>query len=110
MAEEKLNSYQKRVQKENKMRKFFTYTCNTGGLNELLKKYGLRMTPNGAVRDDTASSALFKSFLENTVIPAIEKELGIKGIKVHKKPTHLTLNLFQWYKAEIKQEENNNNN
>lgn len=98
---EVLTPYQKRVQKEDKMRHFFTYTCNSGGLNELLKRYGLRMTPNGAVRDDTASSALFKEFLEKMVVPAIEKELGIKGVKVHKKPTHLTLNLFQWYKAEI---------
>ena len=98
---EQLTPYQKRVQKEDKMRKFFTQTCNTGGLNALLKQYGLRMCSDGSVRDDTASTMLFKNYLNDIVLPAIEKELGITGIKVHKKPTHLTLNLLQWYKAEI---------
>lgn len=98
---EPLTPYQKRVQKEDRMRKFFTQTCNSGGLNALLKEYGLRITADGSVRDDTASTVLFKNYLNDIVLPAIEKELGIKGIKVHKKPTYNTLNLLQWYKAEI---------
>ena len=65
---EKLTPYQKRCQKEEKMKHFFTYTCNSGGLQQVL---------------------------------------GITGIKVHKNPSALTQNLFEWYKAEIKQEQNN---
>ena len=98
---EQLSYYQKRVQKENKMRKFFTQTCNTGGLNELLNRYGLVLHSNGVVRDKTASTKLFQQYLEEVVVPAIEKELGIKGIKVHPNPSPLTQNLFKWYKAEI---------
>lgn len=98
---EQLSYYKKRVQKENKMRKFFTQTCNTGGLNELLRKHGLVMHADGTVKDNGACSQLLKSYLNDIVLPAIEKELGIKGIKVHDNPSPLTLNLFRWSKAEI---------
>ena len=107
---EKLTPYQKRRQKENKMRHFFTNTCNSGGLQQVLARHGLRMYSDGAIKDYGCVKAIFKHYLEHVVLPDIEKELGITGIKVHKSPSALTQNLFEWYKAEIKQEENNNNN
>lgn len=103
---EKLTPYQKRCQKEEKMRHFFTHTCNNGGLNQVLAKHGLRLCGmDGLVRDNGCSRILFKHYLENVVVPAIEKELGITGIKVHPNPSYLTQNLFRWYKAEIKSTE-----
>ena len=99
---DKLTPYQKRVQKEEKMRYFFTHTCNSGGINELLNRYGLVLHSDGTVRDRVASTKLFQQYLEEVVVPAIEKELGITGIKVHPNPSYLTQNLFRWYKAEIK--------
>lgn len=104
---EKLTPYQKRRQKEEKMKRFFTYTCNSGGLQRVLAKHGLRLCGDGLVRDHGCTKILFKHYLENVVLPDIEKELGITGIKVHKNPSALTQNLFEWYKAEIKQEQNN---
>lgn len=98
---EQLSAYQKRVQKERKMNKFFTKTCNSGGLNELLKRYGLELKPDGGIRDRGIVTTLFKNYLIEIVIPAIEKELGIKGVLPHRNPTHLTQNVLQWYKAEI---------
>ena len=106
---EKLTPYQKRCQKEAKMRKFFTQTCNTGGLQEVLAKHGLRMTWDGSVRDGCCVHTIFKHYLEKVVLPDIEKQLGITGIRVKKNPSTLTQNLFEWYKAEIKQEEEQNN-
>lgn len=102
---ETLTPYQKRRQKEQKMRHFFTQTCNTGGLNELLAKHGLRLYNDGTVRDRGCSMLLLKHYLEQVVLPAIEKELGITGIKLRKNPSMLTQNLFEWYKAEIKSTE-----
>ena len=102
---DKLTPYQKRCQKEEKMRYFFTHTCNSGGLNELLNRYGLVLHNDGTVRDRVASTKRFQQYLEEVVVPAIEKELGITGIKVHPNPTYLTQNLFRWYKAEIKSTE-----
>ena len=99
---EKLTPYQKRCQKEEKMKHFFTYTCNNGGLQQVLAKHGLRLCGDGLVRDNGCSKILFKHYLENVVLPAIEKELGITGIKIRKNPSILTQNLFEWYKAEIK--------
>ena len=98
---EKLNPYQKRVQQEERMRHLFTQTFNTGGLNEILQRYGLKMFGDGTVRDRGAVNKIFKDYLEQIVLPAIEKELGIKGIKIHPKPSTLTQNLFRWYKADI---------
>ena len=100
---ETLTPYQKRTQKEKKMRHFFTHTCNSGGLNQLLAKHGLRLCGmDGLVRDNGCVTILFKHYLEQVVLPEIEKELGITGIKIHKNPSTLTQNLFEWYKAEIK--------
>lgn len=98
------SAYDKRCEKEAKNKKLFTNTFNTGGLNQVLAKHGLRLTPNGNVVDNGCSVILFKKYLEDIVIPDIEKELGISSIKVHRKPTHVTKNLFQWYKATIKGE------
>ncbi len=98
------SAYDKRCEKEAKNKRLFTNTFNTGGLNQVLAKHGLRLTPNGDVVDNGCSVILFKQYLETVVIPDIEKELGISSIKVHKKPTHVTRNLFQWYKATIKGE------
>ena len=102
-----MTPYQKRIQKEKDMRKFFTQTCNNGALNIFLKKYGLRLTKDGRVMDNGLGTALYKNYLDNIVIPALEKELNIKDVKSHKKPTTLSHNLLQWYKAEII---NNNTN
>lgn len=99
-----LTPYQKRCREEEKMRHFFTETCNTGGLQEVLKKHGLRLCGNGYIKDDGCVNKLFEQYLKDVVLPDIEKELGIIGIKVHKKPSSLTSNLFKWYKTEIKQE------
>lgn len=99
---EKLTPYQKRRQEEEKMKRFFTYTCNSGGLQQVLAKHGLRLCGDGLVRDHGCAKILFKHYLENVVLPDIEKELGITGIKIHKNPSALTQNLFEWYKAEIK--------
>lgn len=101
---EKLTPYQKRCQKEEKMKKFFTQVCNSGGLDQILAKHGLRLCGDGSVRDGGCVKALFKEYLNNIVLPDIENELGITGIKVHKNPSSLTQNLFEWYKAEIKVE------
>lgn len=92
---EKLTPYQKRCQKEQKMRRFFTQTCNTGGLNQVLSKHGLCLHSDGTIRDVRCSKALFKHYLERVVLPDIEKQLGITGIKVHKNPSTLTQNLFE---------------
>ena len=102
---ETLTPYQKRRQKEQKMRHFFTQTCNTGGLNQVLAKHGLRLYSDGTVKDRGCVTILFKRYLEHVVLPAIEKELGITGIKLRKNPSMLTQNLFEWYKAEIKSTE-----
>ena len=103
---ETLTPYQKRTQKEKKMRHFFTHTCNSGGLNQILAKHGLRLCGmDGLVRDNGCSKILLKHYLEQVVLPEIEKELGITGIKIHKNPSMLTQNLFEWYKAEIKSTE-----
>lgn len=99
---EKLTPYQKRCQKEKKMKHFFTHTCNSGGLQQVLTKHGLKLCGDGLVRDNGCIKTLFKHYLENVVLPDIEKELGIIGIKIHKNPSTLTQNLFEWYKAEIK--------
>lgn len=105
---ETLTPYQKRTQKEKKMRHFFTHTCNSGGLNQVLAKHGLRLCGmDGLVRDNGCVTKLFEQYLKYVVLPDIEKELGITGIKIHKNPSTLTQNLFEWYKAEIKQEQNN---
>ena len=105
---EKLTPYQKHVQKEQTMRHFFTHTCNSGGLQQILAKHGLKLYGvDGLVKDNGCVTTLFKRYLEDVVLPDIEKELGITGIRVHKNPSMLTQNLFEWYKAEIKQEQNN---
>lgn len=104
---EKLTPYQKRRQKEQKMNHFFTCVCNNGGLNQVLAKHGLCLYSDGTVRDRGCSKILLKNYIERVVLPDIEKELGITGIRVHKNPSMLTQNLFEWYKAEIKQEQNN---
>ena len=98
------SAYDKRCEKEAKNKRLFTNTFNTGGLNQVLAKHKLRLTSAGNVVDDGCSVVLFKKYLEDIVIPDIEKELGISSIKVHRKPTHVTKNLFQWYKATIKGE------
>lgn len=98
------SAYDKRREKEAKNKKLFTNTFNSGGLNQVLAKHGLRLTPAGNVVDNGCIVVLFKHYLETVVIPAIENELGITSVKVHKKPTHGTKNLLFWYKATIKGE------
>lgn len=101
MAKTPTEYYRERCEKEYKQTKFFTRTVNTGILNQVLAKHGLKINSYGEVRDDGIAIKLFKDYLENVVLPDIEQTVGIRGIKVHNKPTHLTMNLFKWRKAEI---------
>lgn len=93
--------YQERVAKERKQWQFFTKTTNSQILNQVLADHGLELTHWGEVRDKTCSTTLFKRYLEDVVLPDIQKRVGIVGIKVHNKPTHCTHDLFKWIKAEI---------
>lgn len=61
---EKLTPYQKRRQEEEKMKHFFTCTCNSGGLQQVLAKHGLRLCGDGLVRDHGCVKILFNSILK----------------------------------------------
>lgn len=90
-----------RKERKHQMSKMFLQDFNTGYMQEFFKKYGLSVW-NNQVRFIACGEAVLKSYLQTVVIPAMEKELNIKGVRVRAKGvTGMSSDVFDWDRAEI---------
>lgn len=90
-----------RKERKHQMSKMFLQDFNTGYMQEFFNKYGLNVW-NNQVRFTNCGSPILKSYLQTVVIPAMEKELNIKGVKIkNKHVSGMSSNLFDWDRAEI---------
>lgn len=71
-------------------------------INEVLKKYGLRITRNNYAMTTDNGYALLKFVCENLVFPELEEKFNITGIRLRKNVSTASSNLFDFKYAEIK--------
>ncbi len=91
----------RRVNRE-RTSQFWTCTFNNGCLDAVLKKYGLTRWGN-TIQFYQGGSVILTDYLNKIVIPALEKELNITGIKpARKRCSGYTKDLLNWENAEIK--------
>ena len=100
---EKANMYC-RMRNENKakMARLFTKTFNNGYIEECLKKYGICLNSMSRAFFMDNAAPILKSYVESIVLPALEKECGIEGVKIRgKRITGNTYNILDWERAKI---------
>ena len=96
-----------RMRAENKERckTFWLEQMDNGCFKEFFKKYGLVII-NGRVRFADYGSFILTSYLNNRVLPQLEKEMNIKGVKLKgKRASGMSSNLLNWEHAEVINEE-----
>ena len=94
----KSNIYtQMRNELKNKCNKFW---INNGNIKGFLNKFGLTVY-NGNVRCYDSGALIIKFYLENVVLPAIEKEIGITNIKLKRRCSALSNDLLDFTQAKI---------
>ena len=100
-----------RAENRDKTRNFWLQQMDNGTFKEFFKKYGLTIYGN-RVRFANCGSSVLTAYLKNIVLPALEKEMNIKGVilKNSNYNTGMTNDLFNWEKAEIKEEVPENSN
>ena len=96
-----------RMRKENKERTkdFWLEQMDNGIFEVFFKKYGLTTWAGNVSFIDNGSLILTK-YLKDIVLPALKKEMNIKGVTLnHKRVSGLTVDLFNWENAEVLDEE-----
>ncbi len=71
-------------------------------INEVLNKYGLRITRNNYAMTTDNGYALLKFVCENIVFPELEEKFNITGIRLRKNVSTASSNLFDFKYTEIK--------
>ena len=92
-----------RMREENKerMKNFWLQMLGDNALKEFFKRYGLSVWC-GRVHFFDGGSIILTKYLNDVVLPAFEKEVNIKGVKLkHKRTSGLTQDIFNWEKAEV---------
>ena len=99
-----------RAENREKNRHMWIDQLGQGCFKEFFKKYGLTVY-QGQVRFLDCGAPILTSYLNNVVLPALENEMNIKGVKVNKKRlSGLSNDLFNWERAEIKEVQQENSN
>ena len=73
-----------RRESELEKRNFWITMAGDGNFNAELNKYGLKVRHNGSIDFIDMAKPILKRYLEEIVIPALEKTFQIKGIKVNR--------------------------
>ena len=96
-----------RMRAENRQRTqhFWLEQIDNGCFKEFFKKFGLRVW-NSNVRFYDCGAPVLTQYLNNVVLPALEKEMNIKGVKLKgTRVSGMSSNLLNWEHAEIINEE-----
>ena len=92
-----------RAENQRRNRHIWIDQLGQGCFKEFFKKYGLTVY-QGQVRFLDCGAPILTSYVNNVVLPAIEKEMNIKGVKLNRKRlSGLSNDLFNWERAEIKE-------
>ncbi len=107
----KANIYARmRAENKEKNRHMWIDQLGQGCFKEFFKKYGLTVY-QGQVRFFDCGAPILTSYINNVVLPALENEMNIKGVKVNRKRlSGLSNDLFNWERAEIKEVPQENSN
>lgn len=76
-------------------------TLTAGNLRAFCNKHGMLVNRRGDVNCTRLADDLLKYYLKTTFIPKVEKELGIKGIKVSKNASARAYNCLDFSVAEV---------
>lgn len=94
-----------RAENKERTRNFWLQMLGNNALKEFFKKYGLHVWYD-RVQFVDCGSIILTHYLNDVVLPAFEKEVNIKGVKLkHKRTSGLTQDLFDWENAEVLNEE-----
>lgn len=92
-----------RAENKEKNRHMWIEQLGQGCFQEFFKKYGLRVYGNKVIFVDCGAPIL-TSYINNVVLPAIESEMNITGVKLNKKRiSGMSQDIFDWEKAEVKE-------
>lgn len=92
-----------RAENRDKTRNFWLKQMNNGLFEKFFEKYGL-MIYGDRVRFAKCGSPILTSYLNEVVIPALEKEMGVSKVRLKSNyNTGMTNDLFNWELAEVKE-------
>ena len=90
-----------RAENRDKTREFWLKQMNNGLFEKFFAKYGL-MVYGGRVKFAKCGSPVLTHYLNKVVLPALEKEMGVKNVKLRSNyNTGMTNDLFNWEHAEV---------
>jgi len=93
-----------RTQLKIKTAKMWTNTLTAGNLKPWLNKYGITTYDGSNYRCNRLADSLVKYYIENTVLPAMEKELNITGVKITKRISANCMNCLDFSRAKVKED------
>lgn len=94
-----------RMRSENreKMKDFWLKQMDNGSFQAFFHNCGLRICCGKVIFEDNAAPIL-TSYIKNVVLPKLEKEMNVKGVKLRsKRISGMTQDIFNWEHAEIKE-------
>lgn len=92
-----------RAENRDKTRNFWLKQMNNGLFEKFFEKYGL-MICGDRVRFAKCGSPVLTSYLNEIVLPALEKEMGVSKVRLKSNyNTGMTNDLFNWEHAEVKE-------
>lgn len=90
-----------RAENRDKTRNFWLKQMNNGVFEKFFEKYGL-MIYNGHVRFAKCGSPVLTTYLNEIVLPALEKEMSVKRVTLRSNyNTGMSNDLFNWEHAEV---------
>lgn len=90
-----------RAENRDKTRNFWLKQMNNGVFEKFFEKYGLTIY-NGHVKFAKYGSPVLTYYLNEIVLPALEKEMGVKGVRLKSNYlTSMSSDLFNWEHAEV---------
>ena len=100
--------YQLRQENKKRSKQFWLEQMDNGSFKEFFKRCGL-MVYNSQVCFADCGSLILTHYINTQVLPRLEKEMNIKGVKLkHKRITGMTNDIFDWEHAEIANEGGSN--
>jgi len=93
-----------RSQLKTKAAKMWTNTLTAGNLKPWLSRHGINTYDGSNYSCRKLADSLIKYYIQNTVIPAMEKELNITGVKMTKNTSANCMNCLDFSRAKVKED------
>lgn len=80
---------------------FWTETMDNGCIKQMFEEMGLEIR-NGKTRCINSGEKIVEWYIKEKVLPRLEEQFNIVGVKLRTRPTANSTDLLDWTKADIK--------